>query len=330
MQRLFTLIIVIAILYIIIQTKLQEMPKDASPAINQTTQTPSGESAKTPVDNQPMTGNFLEKTLSSVLINILKTEDGKLFFENILQPMNKPIAGSNHSFKINNTDLVKSMFKIVSFGEGTIGPASCGHIVTVNYQILDMNNTVIEDKIKTFSLGSRPVIPGLDIIIVGMKIGETRQATILPKYAYQEEKYTRAELPADTHYKINVTLQEILPQNFIDSKEVRVFDDEVAYKMPFVCGDRVVFNAKITKLANGTVVYDTEELKSKIDMVIGDITYPLVLSYALHGKIPVGARTVIAKGRSFKALGAAGVNRMLPKTQLPQDEYFMLEVKDFE
>ena len=82
-----------------------------------------------------LTGNFLERTLQSVLINVLKTEDGRIFFENILKPINKPLNQHKQSLKVNNTDFINSMFQVKTFGEGEVGPASCGHVVTINYQI---------------------------------------------------------------------------------------------------------------------------------------------------------------------------------------------------
>jgi hypothetical protein len=36
-------------------------------------------------------------------------------------------------------------------------------------------------------------------------------------------------------------------------------------------------------------------------MQIGNLSYPLIFSYALHNKIPIGSRTVIAKGKLFKS-----------------------------
>ncbi|WPY00811.1 Peptidyl-prolyl cis-trans isomerase [Candidatus Trichorickettsia mobilis] len=323
MQKFLSLVITAAVLYMIFQMKTDNKSgsQDTEKAQQQST------TAST-TENQNLTGNFLEKTVSNVLINVLKTEEGKLFFENILQPVNKPIAGIE-GFKVNNADLIKSMFKINDFGEGTIGPASCGHVVTVSYQILDLSNNMVDQQTKTFTLGSQPVIAGLDNVIVGMMVGQTRHAIIPAKYAYQADRYKNLGIDQDATYKINVALKEILPHNFAKIGEVKIFDDEIAYRVPLICGDRAIFNAKITKLANGKVIYDTVAKSQKIQMRIGDINYPMIFSHALYGKIPIGTRTVIAKGRNYKALGA-GVSVLFPKEQLPTDEYFMLELSDFE
>ena len=140
MQKLLTLIITIVILYTIIQVKMKEEPKAS--AASQNIEAQNSHSQNKEAEKQQLTGSFLEKTLSSVLINVLKTEQGRLFFENIIKPVDKPIAGTDYSFKLNNTELLKSMLKISSFDEGTKGPVSCGHIVTVHYKALDMSNNM--------------------------------------------------------------------------------------------------------------------------------------------------------------------------------------------
>jgi len=285
--------------------------------------------AKTDEASNELTGNFLERTLSSVLINVLKTEDGRIFFENILKPMNKPLNHNKQSFKVNNTDFINSMFQIKTFGEGEVGPASCGHVVTINYQISDMQGALIDEQTKTYPLGSRPIIAGLDAIVVGMMVGQSRSAVIPPKYGYKDSPNKKASIDPDQPYKINVVLKEILPHNFVRSDEVKVFDDEIAYQQPLMCGDKVVFDAKITKLTNSTVLYDSNEQGKKINMTIGDVYNPLIFSFALHGKIPSGVRTIIAKGRTFKALGS-NINKITLKSAMEPEEYFMLELMNFQ
>ena len=74
------------------------------------------------------------------------------------------------------------MFDIKTFGEGEVGPATCGHIVTVIYKILSPSNMVISENTVTYPLGSNQIAPGVDAVIVGMKTGQTRHATISSKY----------------------------------------------------------------------------------------------------------------------------------------------------
>jgi hypothetical protein len=216
------------------------------------------------------------------------------------------------------------MFDIKTFGEGNVGPATCGHVVTVAYKILAMNNMVISENTVSYPLGSNQIAPGVDAVIVGMKIGQTRHAVISNKYTDE------ARSPSDKvdSFKLNVLLKEIIPQNFVDEDDVKIFDDEIAYKLPLLCGNNAIYNARITKLNNGKVIYDSKD-RAKINMQIGNLSYPVIFSYALHNKIPVGTRTVIAKGRLFKSF-ITEFSTIFPNTKLPEEEFFMLELYDFE
>ncbi|MFY9589834.1 FKBP-type peptidyl-prolyl cis-trans isomerase [Rickettsia endosymbiont of Halotydeus destructor] len=328
MQKLLTLLIVILILYNIVKIKssssLNDNPKEQATTDNITGQNQSSLPAE---PNSPLTGNLIEKTISKVIINALKTEEGRVFFENLLQPLNKPLDTENYTIEVHK-DLVTPLFKINTIGTGNIGPASCGHLVTVYYQLSDIDNNLLTEDTKTFTLGSRAILPGMDSVIVGMMVGQTRTAIIPAKYAYYNQEYQNKNIDPNSPFRLNVVLKSILPQNFISSNEVKIFDDEIAYRMPLLCGEKVVFDAKITRLSDGKILYNSKLSEKKIDMKIGDITYPLIFSYALHGKVPVGTRTVIAKGRNFKATGS-NLNKIIYHESLPLEEYLMLELSNF-
>lgn len=322
MQKLLTLIISISIIYMIFKYNINDI-KVPPVEINNKDKVSADASAGSQAAPD-MTGNFVEKTSSNVLVNVLKTDEGRMFFENILQPTNKPMSGSGQGFKINNDNLIEAMFDIKTFGEGDVGPATCGHVVTVIYKILAPNNMLISENTVTYALGSDQIAPGVDAVIVGMKVGQTRHAVVSSKYTDK----VRSQGDKIDSFKLNVVLKEIMPQNFV-SEDVKVFDDEIAYKLPLLCGGNAVYHAKVTQLSNGKVIYDSKSSGTKINMRIGNLSYPLIFSYALHNKIPIGSRTVIAKGRLFKSF-LTEFSAIFPKTKLPEDEFFMLELYDFE
>ncbi len=318
MQKLLTLIITGAIIYMIFQQNM----KSLSPPEHLRPSPQTEQEAKEPTKEAAMSGTFFERTLSSVLTNVLKTDEGRMFLESMFQPMNKPLAGNGSGFAMNNDSFVNSIFKIKTFDKGEKGPASCGHVVTVNYKILTLANLVMEEGTKTFSLGSGKIAPGVDAVITGMKTGQTRHATITNKYI--------PETAGDkiSAFKVNVLLQKIIPDNFIGD-DVKIFDDQIAYKIPLVCGNKAIYHAKITQLKDGKVIYNSEDSGKKLQMIIGNMNYPMIFSHALHNKIPVGSRTVIAKGRKFKSYTTKN-SIIFPDTQLPDNEYFMLELFDFD
>ena len=315
MHKILTLIITGAILYMIFQQNMAGITipdhlKNQSKLVEKQNQ-----------ENE-VSGTFLEKTLSSVMINILKSSEGRMFMESMLQPMNKAVAGSGSGFEMNNDNFIKSLFRIRSFGEGTVGPVSCGHVVTVHYKILGNDSNVLEDKVATFTLGTEQVAPGLDAVIVGMKIGETRHAVISNKYFM---KNADDKLRS---FKVNVLLKEVIPQNFIDDS-VKIFDDQIAYQVPLVCGNKVIYDAKITNLTNNEIIYNSESLGKKINMKIGNLNYPMIFSHALHNKIPVGTRTIIAKGKFLKSY-ISDNSAIFPNKVLNIDDYFMIELYNFD
>jgi hypothetical protein len=318
MQKILTLIITGAIIYMIFQQNVNSITPP--PHLK-----PQTESEKGQDDSQPdaeLSGNFFEKTLSSVLINVLKTDEGRMFMESMLQPMNKSVAGSGGGFSMNSESFITSIFKISTFGDGEKGPASCGQIVTVEYKILSSSNIALEEKTTTFQLGSGKIAPGMDAVIVGMKTGQTRHATITNKYMPETVK------DKISSFKIRVLLKKIMPENFIGD-EVKVFDDQLAYRIPLICANKAIYDAKITRLRDSEVIYNSLDSGKKINMVIGNLNYPVIFSHALHNKIPVGTRTVIAPGRLFKSY-ASDYSTIFPKTKLPEDENFMIEFFNFD
>lgn len=336
MQKIITLLITAAIIYMLFQHNIGNIKAPLKPAPSETRVDSVQEQEIGNKDNEPA-GNFIEKTLSNVLINILKTDQGRMFFENIIQPMNGPMAASGQGFKINNDHLVEAMFDIKTFGDGQEGPASCGHVVTVSYKILTPDNMIISEGTKSYPLGSEEIATGVDAVIVGMKTGQTRTALISSKYT-DIGTARSADNKVDS-FKLNVTLKSIMPQNFVIEKvNATIFDDEIAYKLPLLCGRKAVYHARVTRLSNGKVLYDSgardqghaqEKERAKINMRIGSLNYPLIFSHALHNKIPTGTRTVIAKGQLFKSF-VNDFSVIFPDTKLPENEFFMLELYDFE
>lgn len=347
MQKTLSLIIAAAIIYSLVQTKwhpssepIEENTKTENSKVENTAAAQASLKSNNDIssalshDRQELTGNFLEKSISKIIINSLKTEQGRVFFENLLQRQNRDVA--SHDIIEVKQDIVGSLFKINSFGKEDLRSATCGQQVTIKYQILDTNNNLISDDTTTFVLGTKPIIPAIDIITVGMSVGQSRQAIVPAQYAYYNPPYRKENLDNGASYRVNLVLNAIDSNNVIDYNEVKIFDDKISYKMPLLCGDKVKFNAKIIRLANGQILYDSQKNIHKvgkdnnptIEMTIGDVNYPLIVSHALHGKVPVGTRTVIAKGKTFKAIGAK-INQMLNQDKIPMDEYLMLELTDF-
>ena len=197
MKNIITLFLTAIILFIIFQYKTTyensgsnnnqsnqiESHKHNSNNVNYNNSNNSNSNNNNPTKSKKsddnITGNFLERSLSKIAINILKTPSGREFFENLIQPATKLGAIDKEvGFKIDNSKIVNSMFSINDFDLGKGFKAVCGQIANVNYSLYDNDDNILMEGKQTIQLGSNKIAPGVDMLITGMKVGQTRHARI--------------------------------------------------------------------------------------------------------------------------------------------------------
>ena len=334
MQKIITMLIVGIILYIMMDYKRSQptlsKPNTSKTEITQEEKQIEASNETVEKKAEVIEGTFLEKSASKVLINLLKNDTSRIFIENMIRPMNESGAPSDFSFKINDYKIVEGILNIHDIYEGKGGKASCGHIATANFRITNLQNVIIDSGTKTFRLGSGDVVPALDNVIVGMRVGGVREGLAHARYAYGAKSYKgKAPTGAGEYYKINVTLTHLIPESF-DDGTTKIFDDEISYKDPLMCGDHALFNAKIMKM-DGDVVFDSKTQKGKIEMFLGDMKYPMIFSHALFNKTKVGARTVICKGKYLRSLLNKNSSLIFPKAeqQPAENQFYLIEFSDF-
>lgn len=325
MQKFLTLAIAAIIIYIVIDAKQSLMPEQAAPT---TPPEPYSTDLLDPNTPRPeIEGGMVEKSISKVLINVLKSPEGRSFLEKVVRPADRPITG-DYSQKVNNDSIIKELFRIEVMQPGTGPKVSCGNTVTVKYEVLNMQRVIMESGAKTFILGSNDIIPGLSNMVVGMQKGEVRKAMIPKAFAYDATNFSgkKPEFSSD-YYQITATLVDAASNSFIDGNNVKIFDDEIAYTVPYLCGDRASFDAKIIR-TNGEVIYNSN---NKIMMNIGDNSYPMIFAHALFNKTPFGTRTVICRGEYLESLDANGKNKIFPKSNIKpnKNEFFLIEFSNF-
>jgi len=324
MQKFLTLAIAAVIIYVVVDAKQSLMPAQTS---KNTPPEPYSADLLDPNTPRPeIEGGMIEKSVSKVLINVLKSPEGRSFLEKVVRPADRPITG-DYSQKVNNESIIKELFRIEVIKPGEGPKVSCGGTVTVKYEVLNMQRVIIESSAKTFILGSHDIIPGLSNIVVGMQKGEVRKAMIPKSFAYDAPNFSgkKSEFPSD-YYQITATLVDAAASGFINDN-IKIFDDEIAYTVPYLCGDKATFDAKITR-TNGEVIYNSN---NKITMNIGDNSYPIIFAHALFNKTPFGTRTAICKGEYLESLDANGKNKIFPKSEVRpnHNEFFLIEFSNF-
>ncbi|KJV55569.1 FKBP-type peptidyl-prolyl cis-trans isomerase family protein [Orientia chuto str. Dubai] len=329
MQKIINIITIGAIIYVLVTGKFLDFLQtaDINNSNNAVDNPVTEASSKEPEFNE-LEGNFFEKSLSKVLINVLKTETGRQLFKNLVHPVDQKnnLAFSNNT-KINNVALINYMFDIQDVTQlpEAKGPAYCGQTVTISYRISDENDAIIEEKVKTLQLGGSKKVNSIDNITIGMRVGEVREAIVPQQYLTDISTQSNSKA-----FKVQITLQDIVSLTDIEKNEIRIWDDElVPYKVPYLCGHLATFDVKISKL-DGTIIYDTTNEEQKIAMHLGDDNYPMIFSYALFDKIPAGKRTVLTKGKYFKNILENKNIKLFKNLQLPADEFFILELLNFQ
>lgn len=246
--------------------------------------------------SEKMEGTGFEKSVSKILVNIMKTEKGRLMLEKMFRPMNSPIQDKDYTMNVNDRMILDNILNIKVSKESGGRRAICGHRVKVKYSIANMSDMIMDKGERQMHLGSGEIFQGLDNVIVGMKEGEVRTALIPDKFAYESRDYEgKKPLNATKDYRMEVTLNKIeSPEDFGD--DLYIFDDKVSLKFPMMCGDVANFDARIEELG-GKILFDTFGTHHNISYRLGDKNYPLVFSHILFNKDSKGTRHAFLPGK---------------------------------
>lgn len=334
MRRIIKIALVIIILYIIATRSADDIisliTRDNTTL---STQKHSDSDTSAPIannstDNQ-FQGNFIERSLSKIFANILKTEQGRDAFIKLIHPVNTNHFTSN-GICLRTKDPIKSIFDIkdISLLPAAKGPACCGQTVAIKYIITDENSKFITEQAKNLILGAEKPSSVIENIVVGMRIGEIREAVVSSYHL------TTADINVDNKsraYKITVTLNDIESPINIPPHAIRIWDQpDEHYAPPCLCGHKISFDVRISQL-DGTIIYDTTAKQQRIEMVVGDKHYPIIFSYALFNKIPSGERIVLAKGEYLRSITSNDENKFMQELNLNinVNEFLILEFLNF-
>lgn len=262
-------------------------------------------------ESPELTGNFIEKILSRVSINLLNTNEGRKFFANFIGPIDPDSINIDYMIKISEIDPIQTVFNIIDSkpNDDEIF-AICGQEVLVDYRIKDKSGKIINSESKSIVLGQKSITPILDILTPGMKIDQTRSASIPAEYILSDTQ--------KDYDKIIITLKGINSKSSINPNEVRIFDNRSSYALPLLCGDSTRFHVKIINLCNNKLIFNQEISQYQI----GDSRYPLIFAYAMHRKIPFIDRSVIVSGKLLDS-------EIINLKNISKDSMYLLEFSNF-
>ncbi len=288
-KKILTPLAIIFIIYILIQNSLYNLENYFASNQRNATNSPANPETQLVSPSNEFEGNALERLFARLLVNILKTEEGKAFFENMIVPLSvDPIASQKQA--LNLKDFFNSVFQIketgLAKGERT---ALCGSNVRVNYKLFSASGELIKKGVSNYTVGLSD-LDGLNIVVPGMKVGQTRNANIVYKFLKHLNKDERLK----SGYKINIELVDILDPPLV-MEDIKLFDNAYGYDTPLICGNKVSAKLNISDVSENKIIYD-----QKVDFTLGDQNFPRIIYHALHWKMPIGSKAIILDGKYIK------------------------------
>ena len=133
------------------------------------------------------------KIIALAVMTVLVTVGFLLFYNKNEKPQTADIGAMKQDaaidLKLNNQKMNKQGVEIEILKDGTGAIAKKGDTVSVHYVGVLENGTKFDSSVDRgtpfeFSLGAGRVIPGWDIGVEGMKVGEVRKLTVPSELAY--------------------------------------------------------------------------------------------------------------------------------------------------
>jgi FKBP-type peptidyl-prolyl cis-trans isomerase 2 len=221
--------------------------------------------------------SFIEKKITNIIRNTLKTPEGKEIVETIVKQL------SNEDAKTKKLLLENFYFDEIRTGSG---PATtCGQQVELSYGTVPIKTkedvpTINEKDKRRFivNLGSGKLSKTLEKSLVGMKKGGRRHIT------YTNSRIDIGNKNYNSFYFSDVTLNNVIPQpskvkyTKITNKNINTNNTST---QKLRCGDEIILDYTLTDL-KGNLLYDskTNQLPSK-SIKIGEAILTTEISRAL-------------------------------------------------
>ena len=266
-----------------------------------------------------MEGNFLERSISKIVSNVIKTEEGKELFTKMIRPTNSFAENDGVTIKFDDKKILNSLFKITEITPGQGMPACCGDKVKINYKLYKPEGTENQDL--EIVLGSKLKNNFITSLFIGMK-KNSKISALVPN---NTENISINELQVDQskYTQIEASLIEI-SHSEINPREIKIFNDGFSYFLPVLCGDKIKFNLVIEDLA-GEILFTTEKEKVKIEMNLGDEQFPAIFSYAIFNQTISVNRTIIAPAKYLRKC-----DKKFNLSNVNNNQYILMKITDLE
>ncbi len=325
-QKALTLFIVVVIVYSLLKENISTvLPLDTMFDSTQKTEQEIKDKEKDVSDKakdfeKSMEGNFIERSISKIVSNVIKTEEGKELFTKMIRPTNSFAENNGITIKFDDKKILNSLFKMTEITQGHGMSACCGDKVKINYKLYKSEGTENQDL--ELILGDSEL---KNNFITSLFVGMKKNSKISALVPNNSKNLSMNDLQVDhTKYtQIEASLIEILHSD-INPSEIKIFNDGFSYFLPVLCGDKIKFNLVIEDLT-GKILFTTEKEKAKIEMNLGDKQFPAIFSYAIFNQTISVNRTIIAPAKYLR-----NFEKKFNLSNLNNNQYILMKITDLE
>ena len=224
---------------------------------------------------------IVQNKIYNALYNALQTKPGKELLERFLTTPREEVNSETKTSEPNPYNN-NSLLEVIE-GEGK--EAECGDIATVHYITRLVNgqeieNTRLNNKPRTFQIGDRKVIKGIEYAILGMKKAGIRRLIIPPRLAYNSAEFSKNLVSDNEFVTIDIELIDLKFALEDWTKQITIFqkpDENNGARM--LCSNEVYFNYKIST-AHEQVLSSSRE---PVHFILGSSQVPAAINKAFSG-----------------------------------------------
>ena len=250
-------------------------------------------------------GNVLERFVSHVALNVIKTKTGMSAFNKVISAK-KPHVHMNENIKINDFNMFNSLLNVKNNNKYRHNiHASCGDNVEIQYFVQDNKSNIIYGNYQKqkCTLGNKEIPMAIENLVINMRPGEIKTATLEGEYIYHLLKTYGLKLNPQTQndtdrtgkqvYYLQVELNEIFDKKSTQysANDFIVFNSHISMSTPVMCGENVYITVQIDSINHKNLFNDT------IKFSLGGSTTPLFINYGAPGLSGQNVRTILTTAR---------------------------------
>ncbi len=324
-QSWLTLIVLVVIAVVV----LQEKPKEISNVIESSKQTYSSvkkitETNET-IKKTGQTPTAIENAITNVILNIIRTPDGRKFIDQLSEQTFKNDKGEIE--KITDADMVLQYFVSQANIDNpfhTVG-TQCGQAIKISYLLSEFKGDYILNSVGkqrnevTYILGNSDLPYEMEIYSLGMKINDERITLIEPQNMKREfRNFPKLKKDVNSKVKVEYKLLDYVTEPQKGFNNLRVFEQRSDSDLKSKCGDRVTADVKVTDIDGKVLFY-----KKKLEIQIGGEEMPFIFYKSAENLSPGSSRVLIGEAKFLKNF--AGKKTKFFKEEISDNKKIIIE-----